>query len=76
GWCLPLVRPGGCLLAMKGDRAEEELREAERVLRRLGAGSWSVEMLGAGVVDPPVRLVRVVRGVAARRLPPGRHGTA
>ena len=29
GWCLPLVAPGGSLLAMKGGRAASELAEAE-----------------------------------------------
>jgi 16S rRNA (guanine527-N7)-methyltransferase len=62
GWCLPLVSPGGSLLAFKGDRADEELAAAGPALRRLAATSWSVEEYGAGVIDPPVRLVRVVAG--------------
>lgn len=75
GWCLPLVRPGGLLLAMKGERAAVELEQAASVLRALGAASWSVEVYGQGVTDPPARLVTVrttatvghVRGTAARR---------
>lgn len=31
-WCLPLVRPGGKLLAIKGERAEEELRSSRHLL--------------------------------------------
>jgi 16S rRNA (guanine527-N7)-methyltransferase len=58
-WCLPLVAPGGSLLAIKGDRAEAELAEADTLLRRSGAASWAVEEYGRGVVEPPVRVVRV-----------------
>jgi 16S rRNA (guanine527-N7)-methyltransferase len=63
GWCLPLVAPGGSLLALKGDRADEELAAAGDLLRRLGATSATIEEVGAPLVAPPVRLVRVtVRG--------------
>lgn len=59
GWCLPLVRPGGTLLAMKGERAAQELAEATATLRRLGAVRWEILELGAGMVQPPARLVSV-----------------
>jgi len=60
-WCLPLVRPAGLLLALKGDRAQAELDAAAAELPRLGAASWTLEFLGSGVVDPPARVVRIVR---------------
>ena len=59
GWCLPLVAPGGSLLALKGDRAADELATAQPLLARLGAAGGIVEEVGAGVVEPPVRLVRL-----------------
>ena len=62
GWCLPLVAPGGSLLALKGDRAEAELAAAAPTLRRLGADHWSVEEHGSDLVEAPVRIVRVVAG--------------
>jgi 16S rRNA (guanine527-N7)-methyltransferase len=74
-WCLPLVSPGGSLLAIKGERAEGELAGAEPVLRRMRAVRWSVERVGVGVVDPPVRIVRIVAGsgsVGGRPHPRGR----
>mgnify|MGYP000852504094 CR=1 FL=1 len=33
GWCLPLVRPHGQLLAIKGENAEQELLDVQGVLR-------------------------------------------
>ena len=68
GWCLPLVAPGGAMLALKGDRAAAELAASEQHLRQLGATSWSVEEHGAGLVDPPVRVVRIVRRTDPPRL--------
>jgi 16S rRNA (guanine527-N7)-methyltransferase len=41
-WCLPLVKPGGKLLAMKGARAAEELPAAQRAIKFLGGGAPTV----------------------------------
>ena len=40
GWCLPLLRPGGRLLAMKGTTAAEELAARRLAARRRGR-AWS-----------------------------------
>ncbi|QKW40067.1 16S rRNA (guanine(527)-N(7))-methyltransferase RsmG [Actinomadura sp. NAK00032] len=61
-WALPLLRPDGELLALKGERAQTELDEAEPVLKRLGARSAELLQVGRGMVDPPTTLVRVVAG--------------
>jgi 16S rRNA (guanine527-N7)-methyltransferase len=37
-WCLPLVKSGGKVLAMKGKRAAEELPLATKAIRMLGGG--------------------------------------
>jgi 16S rRNA (guanine527-N7)-methyltransferase len=60
--CLPLVRPGGELLAMKGDSAAEELVDAEPTLKQLGASEWSVAVCGEGVLTTPTTVVRVLAG--------------
>lgn len=69
-WCLPLVRPGGEVLALKGDRAQEELAATQADLARVGVVSASVELFGEGLLDPPTRVVRLVRG--ERSTPPRR----
>ena len=38
-WCLPLVKKGGRLLAMKGQRITEELPAAEAAIKRLSAAA-------------------------------------
>jgi 16S rRNA (guanine527-N7)-methyltransferase len=52
-WCLPLLAPGGRLLALKGARAEEEAATARRSLTRLGGRVSGVrELAGVRGVDP------------------------
>lgn len=62
GWCLPLVSPGGCLLALKGSRAADELASDRALLRRLGAVEETIESYGSGIVDPETTVLRVVVG--------------
>ena len=61
-WCLPLLLPGGSLLAIRGARVAEELSADRAVLRRLGAVEEVIESFGAGVVDPQTTVLRVVLG--------------
>lgn len=62
-WCLPLVSPGGRLVAMKGSSAEREMTEAASTLRRLGGGSVSVQVCGEGVLSTPTTVVVVEKNV-------------
>jgi 16S rRNA (guanine527-N7)-methyltransferase len=74
---LPLVRPGGLVLAIKGAAAEEELAQAAPVLRRLGVQDAAVVVAGRGKVSPPPTVVRLTAGPGARhRSPEGQHGAA
>ena len=59
GWSLPLVRPGGWMLAMKGSTAAEELRAADPSVRRLGGTDASVEHVGAEWLTEPVTVVAI-----------------
>ncbi|MEW2050664.1 16S rRNA (guanine(527)-N(7))-methyltransferase RsmG [Streptomyces sp. NPDC005476] len=61
-WGIPLLRPYGEMLALKGDTAEEELKSASTALSKLGAVGTSVLHVGEGVVDPLSTVVRVEVG--------------
>jgi 16S rRNA (guanine527-N7)-methyltransferase len=79
GWCLPLVRDGGVLLALKGRSAAEELALAEPALRRLGAVSWGVQEVGSELLEEPTTVVEVRKGSspgtpASGRTPRARSG--
>ena len=58
-WCMPLVAPGGTLLAMKGRSAAEEVEVATATLHRLGATSIVVASYENG--DVPTTVVEVTR---------------
>lgn len=66
-WCLPVLEPGGTLLAIKGARAEPEMQAHEAAISRLGGDAVSIVTCGAGVVDPPVNVVLVRRAVTRSR---------
>jgi 16S rRNA (guanine527-N7)-methyltransferase len=51
-WTLPLLAPGGVLLALKGASAQEEIEAS-------GLSQARVVVCGAGVVDPPTTVVVV-----------------
>ncbi|MDT0567951.1 16S rRNA (guanine(527)-N(7))-methyltransferase RsmG [Streptomyces sp. DSM 3412] len=62
GWGIPLLRPYGEMLALKGDTAEEELKSAATALSKLGAVATSIHHVGEGLVDPLSTVVRVEVG--------------
>lgn len=61
-WSMPLLRPGGQMLAMKGERAEDEVAEAGRQLASLGARDVRVVRCGVSYSSPPATVVIAVRG--------------
>jgi 16S rRNA (guanine527-N7)-methyltransferase len=67
GWCLPLAKVGGRLLAIKGASAAVEAAEHAGAMRRMGGGNPAVRVCGAGLLDPPTTVVEVVRERAVAR---------
>ena len=61
GWCLPLLRPGGVLLALKGASAESEVASHRDAVHRLGGGDIDVVTCGAALPGGPATVVRVRR---------------
>ncbi|MCW2751351.1 MAG: rRNA ((527)-N(7))-methyltransferase RsmG [Aeromicrobium sp.] len=58
-WCLPLVRSGGVLLALKGRTAQEEVTASTATLHRLGATTIVVTTYGTDGV--PTTVVEVTK---------------
>lgn len=60
GLAVPLVRPGGVVLALKGARATEEAEAAGRVLRQFGVSEVTVLRVGVGQDCPTTTVVRMI----------------
>ncbi len=74
GWTLPLLRPGGRLLAFKGQAAAEELAAAQDALSATGGTAVRLTTYGEGILDPPTRVVEVTaREQSAGPERPGRR---
>jgi 16S rRNA (guanine527-N7)-methyltransferase len=61
-WSLPLLRPGGRMLAMKGERAADELDEHRRGMESLGVVDARVVTCGGNYLNPPATVVVARRG--------------
>ncbi|MDT4996273.1 MAG: rRNA (guanine527-N7)-methyltransferase [Pseudonocardiales bacterium] len=60
-WCLPILAPGGTLLAIKGRTAAAELATHQRALDRLGARDPQVISCGGDATGGPVTVVSIRR---------------
>ncbi|OBB96581.1 16S rRNA (guanine(527)-N(7))-methyltransferase RsmG [Mycobacterium sp. 852002-40037_SCH5390672] len=69
-WSLPLLRPDGRMLAIKGERAFDEVEQYRRVMAASGAADVRVVTCGATYLRPPATVV------SARRRNPPHHKPA
>ena len=60
-WSLPLVRSGGAFLAMKGSSVQAELDSAAQAISAGHGAIDGIIELGTDLLEPPVRVVRVVK---------------
>lgn len=58
---VPLLRPGGELILLKGANAENEIGAAAKVIQRYKLTDVRVELVGEGVIDEPTRVLRAKR---------------
>lgn len=58
-WCMPLVRPGGVLLALKGQTAQAEVDASTGALNKLGATTIVVSTYGD--LEVPTTVVEVTK---------------
>jgi len=56
--CVPLVRHGGEILALKGSKASEEIEDAKRIQKKMGISSFEIVHAGAGLLAEPTLVVR------------------
>jgi len=61
-WCLPLLRPAGHLLAIKGASAAAEVAASAGDVARAGGCRTQLRVCGVGVIDPPATVVDIAKG--------------
>lgn len=61
GWCLPLVRPSGTVLALKGASAADEIERDSAAVRKAGGGDPRLLQCGVDVLDTPTTVVEIER---------------
>jgi 16S rRNA (guanine527-N7)-methyltransferase len=66
-WSMPLLRPGGRMVAIKGESAPDEVRQHRRVMAATGAVDARVVTCGANFLQPPATVVLARRGRPARQ---------
>lgn len=64
GWTIPLLRPAGHLVALKGGSAETEVAEAAAEIQEWDLQDVQVRLVGARQVDPPTTVIVGRRGAA------------
>ncbi|MCR3720426.1 MULTISPECIES: 16S rRNA (guanine(527)-N(7))-methyltransferase RsmG [Prauserella salsuginis group] len=61
GWCLPLVRESGTLVALKGASAAEEIERDRTDVAKAGGGEPRIVECGGDILDTPTTVVVIER---------------
>ena len=65
-WSMPLLRIGGRMLALKGERADDEVAQSSREMAALGASGVEVVRCGVNLLNPAATVVVAIRGEGKR----------
>lgn len=68
-WSMPLLRLDGRMVAIKGERAPQEVKAHRRVMAAAGAVDVRVVTCGANYLSPPATVVLARRGKRSRQKP-------
>ena len=56
--CVPLLKPGGALIALKGSKAAEEIANAKKLEKKLGISSFEILVCGVKFLPEPTSVVK------------------
>ena len=56
--CVPLLKPGGSLVALKGSKAAEEIEGAKKLQKKLGIASFEIQICGKKFLAEPTSVVK------------------
>jgi 16S rRNA (guanine527-N7)-methyltransferase len=56
--CVPLLKPGGSLIALKGSKAAEEIEAAKKLQKKLGIASFEIQICGEKFLAEPTSVVK------------------
>ena len=56
--CVPLLKPGGALIALKGSKAAEEIANAKKLEKKLGISSFEILVCGEKFLSEPTSVVK------------------
>lgn len=55
---VPLLKPGGSLIALKGSKAAEEIEAARKLQKKLGIASFQIQICGEKFLTEPTSVVK------------------
>lgn len=56
--CVPMTRHGGQIIALKGEKAQLEIDDSKRLMKKLDISSFDIVFTGEQFLDEPTRVVR------------------